>query len=103
MGGKWVGFLKQIAPYVTRIALMSNPATSPQARGYLPSIETTARSLGLHPIATPVHDAAEVERAIAALGRRARHGRNQSVRKTIAISAGSAHNHARETRNISTA
>ena len=69
MGGKWVGFLKEIAPYVTRIALMSNPATSPQARGYLPSIETAARSLGLQPIATPVHDTAEIERAIAALGR----------------------------------
>jgi putative tryptophan/tyrosine transport system substrate-binding protein len=69
MGGKWVGLLKEIAPYVTRIALMSNPATSPHASGYLPSIETAARPLGLQLIASPVHDTAEIERAIAALGR----------------------------------
>jgi hypothetical protein len=53
---------------------MSNPQTSPQARGYLPSIESAARSLALQPIATPVHDAAEIERAIAALGRDAAGG-----------------------------
>jgi putative ABC transport system substrate-binding protein len=34
----------------------------------LPSIETAAQSLGLHPITTPVHDTTEIERAIAALG-----------------------------------
>ena len=68
MGGKWVELLKEIAPHVTRIALMSNPATSPHARGYLPSIETAAQSLGLQPITTPVHDTTEIERAIAALG-----------------------------------
>jgi putative ABC transport system substrate-binding protein len=69
MGGKWVGLLKEIAPHVTRIALMSNPETSPQARSYLPSIESAARSLGLRPVATPVHDSAEIERVISALGR----------------------------------
>jgi putative ABC transport system substrate-binding protein len=70
MGGKWVGLLKDIAPHVTRIELMSNPATSPQSKGYLPSIQTAAQSLGLQPpIATPVHDRAEIERAVAALGR----------------------------------
>jgi ABC-type uncharacterized transport system substrate-binding protein len=74
MGGKWVELLKEIAPQVDRIALMSNPQTSPQARGYLPSIEAAARSLALQPIATPVHDAAEIERAIAALGRDAAGG-----------------------------
>jgi putative ABC transport system substrate-binding protein len=74
MGGKWVGLLKEIAPQVARIALMSNPQISPQARGYLPSIESAARSLALQPIATSVHDAAEIERAIAALGRDAAGG-----------------------------
>jgi hypothetical protein len=39
---------------VTRIALVSNPATSPQARGYVPSIETAARSLGLQSLACPL-------------------------------------------------
>jgi putative tryptophan/tyrosine transport system substrate-binding protein len=69
MGGKWVELLKDIAPQVTRIALMSNPETSPHARGYLPSIETAARLLELELIANPVHDTAEIERTIAAFGR----------------------------------
>jgi putative ABC transport system substrate-binding protein len=69
MGGKWVGLIKEIAPPVTRIALMSNPDTSPQARFFLPSIESAALSLGLRPIVTPVHDNAEIGHVIAALGR----------------------------------
>jgi putative ABC transport system substrate-binding protein len=69
MGGKWVELLKEIAPHVTRITLTRNPETSPQARSYLPSIERAALSLGLQPIASPVHDSAEIERAIAAIGR----------------------------------
>jgi putative ABC transport system substrate-binding protein len=69
MGFKWVELLKEIAPQVTRIALMSNPETSPHARGYLPSIETAARLLELQLIANPVHDTAEIERTIAAFGR----------------------------------
>jgi putative ABC transport system substrate-binding protein len=69
MGGKWVELLKQIAPHVTRIALMSNPDTSPQARAYLPSIEGAARSLGLALIATPVHDSAAIEGTITAIAR----------------------------------
>jgi putative ABC transport system substrate-binding protein len=69
LGGKWVELLKEIAPQVTRIALMSNPETSPHARGYLPSIETAARLLELQLIANPVHDTAEIERTIAAFGR----------------------------------
>jgi putative tryptophan/tyrosine transport system substrate-binding protein len=38
MGGKWVGFLKQIAPYVTRIALMSNPATPRKRKAIYPRL-----------------------------------------------------------------
>jgi putative tryptophan/tyrosine transport system substrate-binding protein len=69
MGGKWVELIKEIAPPVTRIALMSNPDTSPQARFYLPSIEAAALSHGLQTIVTPVHDDVEINHAIAALGR----------------------------------
>ena len=69
MGGKWVELIKEIAPSVTRIALMSNPDTSPQARFYFPSIESAALSLGLKPIVTPVRDDAEIDHPIAALAR----------------------------------
>jgi putative tryptophan/tyrosine transport system substrate-binding protein len=67
MGGKWVELIKEIAPSVTRIALMSNPDTSPQARFYFPSIENAALSLGLQTIVTPVRDDAEIDHAIVAL------------------------------------
>jgi putative ABC transport system substrate-binding protein len=46
MGSKWVEYLKEIAPHVRRIALMYNPETSPQAKSYLPSVESAALSLG---------------------------------------------------------
>ena len=68
MGGKWVALIKEIAPPVTRIAIMSNPDTSPQAKFYLPAIESAALSFGVQPIASPVHDSAEIEHAIAAIG-----------------------------------
>jgi putative ABC transport system substrate-binding protein len=68
MGGKWVELLKEIAPGLRRIALVSNPETSPQARAYVPAIEAATRSLGLQLIAAPVHDGTEIERAIAAIG-----------------------------------
>jgi putative tryptophan/tyrosine transport system substrate-binding protein len=69
MGGKWVQLLKEIAPRATRIALISNPDTDPQTRFYSSSIEVAATSLSVKLIATPVHDSAEIESAIAALGR----------------------------------
>src|SRR5262249_28288281 len=69
MGGKWVQMLKEIAPRATRIALISNPDTNPQTKSYSSSIEAAATSLSAKLMATPVHDSAEIESAIAALGR----------------------------------
>jgi len=69
MGGKWVQLLKEIVPWATRIAVMSNPDIDPQTRFYASSIEVAAASLSVKLIATPVHDSAEIESAIAALGR----------------------------------
>ena len=45
MGGKWVQLLKELAPRVTQIALMSNPEVEPQTRSYASSIEAAAVSL----------------------------------------------------------
>jgi ABC-type uncharacterized transport system substrate-binding protein len=69
MGGKWVQLLKEIAPRTTRIALMSNPDADPQTRFYSSSIEVAAASLSVKLIATPIYDSAEIESAIARLGR----------------------------------
>jgi putative tryptophan/tyrosine transport system substrate-binding protein len=68
--GKMLELLTEIAPTVTRVAIMFNPDTA-AGRGsyYLPSFETAARSFRLEAIAAPVHNDAEVEATIASLGR----------------------------------
>jgi putative ABC transport system substrate-binding protein len=68
MGGKWLQLLSEIAPGLKRAAIMFNPDTAP-ASSYVPSFETAARSLKVVPIIAPVHDDAEIETAIIALGR----------------------------------
>jgi putative ABC transport system substrate-binding protein len=70
MVGKWVEMLKEMAPGVSRIAFLFNPQTAPYVtRYYQRSLETSARSLGLQPVASPVHDAREIESAMVTLGR----------------------------------
>jgi putative tryptophan/tyrosine transport system substrate-binding protein len=68
MGAKWIELLKEIAPTVRRVGLLFNPETAP-GRGsfFLSSIEAVAPSLAIKPIATPVQDAAGIERGIAAM------------------------------------
>jgi putative ABC transport system substrate-binding protein len=68
MGGKWLELLSEIAPGLKRAAIMFNPDTAPVST-YMPSFETAARSLKVEQIVTPVHDEAEIETAIASLGR----------------------------------
>jgi putative ABC transport system substrate-binding protein len=69
LGGKWLELLSEIAPGLKRAAIMFNPDTTPTASGYMPSVETAARSLKVVPIITPVHSDVEIETAIIALGR----------------------------------
>jgi putative ABC transport system substrate-binding protein len=68
LGGKWLELLSEIAPGLKRAAIMFNPDTAPVST-YRPSFETAARSLKVEPIIAPVHDEAEIETAIIALGR----------------------------------
>jgi putative ABC transport system substrate-binding protein len=67
LGGKWLQLLSEIAPGLERAAIMFNPDTAPTS--YMPSLETAARSLKVEPIIAPVHNDAEIETAIIALGR----------------------------------
>ena len=66
IGGKWLGVLKDVAPLLTRVAVIFNPETGPYFPLFLRAIETAAPSFAVKPIATPVHDAADIERAISA-------------------------------------
>jgi putative tryptophan/tyrosine transport system substrate-binding protein len=61
IGGKWVQLLKEIAPRVARVALMSNPEIEPQTRVYSSAIEAAAASSATQLVAAPVHDSAEIE------------------------------------------
>jgi putative tryptophan/tyrosine transport system substrate-binding protein len=67
MGGKWLELLKQIAPGVTRVALLFNPATSVPVRFYMSSIEAAASSFAIQSSTAPVHAKEEIEGVIAAL------------------------------------
>ena len=69
MVGKWLEMLKEAAPSVTRAALMFSPDTSPYYYLYLRSFEAEPRSVAVEVTAAPVRDTAEVEEAIAKLGR----------------------------------
>jgi putative ABC transport system substrate-binding protein len=71
---KWLELLKEIAPKVSRAAMMFNPDTAPFAGYYMRPFEAAARSLAIEPIGAPVRDEADIERAIVALGRDAKGG-----------------------------
>jgi putative ABC transport system substrate-binding protein len=68
--GKWVQLLTEIAPGVTRAAIMFNLDASPARGSYLlAAVEAAARSLGVERISAPVRSDAEIETIIASLGR----------------------------------
>jgi putative ABC transport system substrate-binding protein len=69
IGGKWVELLKQAAPDLSKVAVMSNPDTSPQTKYFLRAIETAAASLGVQVVATPVRSVADIEPAIESFAR----------------------------------
>jgi len=67
--GKWLEMLKEAVPGVSRVVLMFNPDTSPHYYVYLRSFEAEPRSIAVEVTAAPVRNTAEVEEAIAKLGR----------------------------------
>jgi ABC-type uncharacterized transport system substrate-binding protein len=68
MGGKWLELLKEIAPRVTRAAILRDPAIS-QGIGQFGAIQSVAPSLGVAVSAVNIRDAGEIERAITAFAR----------------------------------
>jgi putative ABC transport system substrate-binding protein len=66
MGGKWLELLKQIAPGVTRVALLFNPATSVPIKFYMASIQDASSSFAVQTSLAPVHAKDEIEGVIAA-------------------------------------
>jgi putative ABC transport system substrate-binding protein len=68
MSGKWLELLKQIAPNVTRAAILRDPSIS-AGLGQFGAIQTAAPSFGLEISAVNVRDPEETERGIAAFAR----------------------------------
>jgi len=66
MAGKWLELLKEIAPRVTKCALLFNPTTAPYAEYFLNPFKAAAASFAVEAIIANVRDAAELETAIAA-------------------------------------
>jgi len=67
--GKWLELLKEIAPRVTRVAFLFNPATAPYAEIFLNPFKAAAASFAVEGIVAPVHDTSEIELVIAAQAR----------------------------------
>jgi putative ABC transport system substrate-binding protein len=63
IGGKWLELLKEIAPGVTKVGVMFNPATSPYNELFQRSVEDGASKFGVKVSPTPVHDDAEIAAA----------------------------------------
>ena len=68
LSAKWLELLKQIAPGVTRAAVLRDP-TAAAGIGQFGAIQTAAPSLGVEVNPVNVRDAAEIERAIIAFAR----------------------------------
>jgi putative ABC transport system substrate-binding protein len=66
--GKWLELLKQIAPDVTRAAVLRDPAIS-TGPGQFAAIQSAALSLGVDLRPVDIRDAGEIERAITAFAR----------------------------------
>ena len=73
MGGKWLELLKQIAPGVTRAAVIRDPAIT-AGIGQWGAINALAPSVGVEVIPMNVRDADDIERAVAAFARGANDG-----------------------------
>jgi len=69
LAGKWLELLKEIAPRVTRVAVLFNPATTPYANFYLNPLKAAAASIGVEAITATVHDMSELESVVAAQAR----------------------------------
>jgi putative ABC transport system substrate-binding protein len=68
MSGKWLELLKEIAPRVTRVAVLRDPAVA-SGIGQFGAVQIVAPSLGVELSPVDVRDAGEIERAVAAFAR----------------------------------
>ena len=68
MSGKWLELLKEIAPRITRVAVIRDP-TATGGSGQLAAIQVVAPSFGVELSPVDTRDADGIERAVSALAR----------------------------------
>ena len=72
-GGKWLDLLKEIAPRVTRAAVLRDPTVA-SGSGQLGAIQSAASSSGVEVRPVDVRNAGEIERAVTAFARQSNGG-----------------------------
>jgi putative ABC transport system substrate-binding protein len=68
MGAKWLELLQELAPRLTRAAVIRDPAIS-AGLGQWAAVQTAATSLGVEVVPINVRDGPEIERAVASFAR----------------------------------
>jgi putative tryptophan/tyrosine transport system substrate-binding protein len=66
MGGRWLKLLKEVAPEATRVTMLYNPATAPQADYYRQAVEAAAPALGITTRPAPISNTVGIETEIVA-------------------------------------
>ena len=67
MGGKWLEVLREVAPATTRVMVLMHPETNAH-KEFWRAIEQVADPLHIEAVPAGVHNAAEIERAVAEFG-----------------------------------
>ena len=68
IGSKWLELLKEIAPRVTRVAVLFNPDTAPAVVQFSRSAEAAAQKLAVQLLMSSVREPAEIDAIIMKLG-----------------------------------
>src|SRR5262249_46662560 len=68
MSGKWLELLKELAPRVTRAAVLRDPAVA-SGIGQFGAVQAVAPALGVESNPIDVRDAGKIERAVSAFAR----------------------------------
>jgi putative ABC transport system substrate-binding protein len=63
LAGKWLQLLKQIAPNTLRVGVVQNPSNTGWS-SHIETIRAAAPAFAVEPVALPVQDAADIERAL---------------------------------------
>ena len=66
---KWLELLREVAPHVSRVAVIFHPDSAPYAEHYLRTLSAAAPKQGSAVLATPVRNEADIQATISGLSR----------------------------------